>query len=173
MSSAKVDSDERTTVEASDAAALVLRAVFTLARRMRHDRPDWAMPLSRLVVLATLQREGPMSATQLAERERLKPQSLSRIIAALEQEELIARRVDESDKRSFILEITPAGRRGLQRDMEARRLWFDQTMTRVLTEDERRRLVEAADLLMRVASFREEIADGATDIWSETAQHRT
>jgi DNA-binding MarR family transcriptional regulator len=172
MSSPKVNSGHRAIVEASGAAALVLRAVFTLARRMRHERPDWAMPLSRLVVLATLQREGPMSATQLAERERLKPQSLSRIIAALEQDELIARRVDESDKRSFILEITPAGQLALQRDMEARRLWFDETMTRVLTEDECRRLVEAADLLMRVASGREGDASGSMDVWSDGGQRR-
>jgi DNA-binding MarR family transcriptional regulator len=92
-----------------------------------------------------------MPAARLAEQERLRPQSLSRLITRLVREGLIKRSPGEVDRRTLRLEITAAGRRALSRDMVARRAWLDATMARVLTLADRALLTEAAELMLRLA----------------------
>jgi DNA-binding MarR family transcriptional regulator len=135
----------------SDDTTLIVRGILRLGRRLRAERPDSSVSLSALGMLSTLQRMGPMPAARLAKAERLQPQSLSRLIAQMDSEGLIKRRPDEHDRRTLILEITPAGRQALSRDMTARREWLEGAMRRVLQPGERATLAHAAVAMLRLA----------------------
>jgi DNA-binding MarR family transcriptional regulator len=135
----------------SNGTPLIARAVLRLARRLRVELPEPSLGPSALGLLATLHREGPMSAIKLAKAERLQPQSLSRMIASLEQRALIARSRDPHDKRVLVLAITRAGRRSLNRDMGARREWLENTMNAALSGEERDTLLKASAIMLRLA----------------------
>ena len=144
----------------SDDAALILRSILRLSRRLRAERPDSSVSFSALGMLATLHRAGPMPAGRLAKAERLQPQSLSRLIAQMDRDGLIKRRPDERDRRALILEISSAGREALYRDMAAHRAWLESTMRRVLQPSERVLLAHAAAAILRLADEGMEETEG-------------
>ncbi len=137
--------------ETGDPASLIVGAVLRLGRRLRAARPDGSVNLSTLALLTTLHRKGAMAAAQLAREERLQPQSLTRLLAAMEGGGLIERRRDEVDQRALIIEITRLGRSVVARDLAARRAWLERTMDMALTLEERAQLTEAAALMQKVA----------------------
>ena len=93
------------------AANEVRRSVTRMARRLRRLRSDQSVRGTKLGLLGWLfRRDAPMTATELAGLEQLKPQSLTRLIADLEQRGLIQRRQDDVDRRQMLIEITPKGR---------------------------------------------------------------
>jgi DNA-binding MarR family transcriptional regulator/uncharacterized glyoxalase superfamily protein PhnB len=137
--------------DSDEPSALIARAVLRLSRRLRAARPEKAVNLSTLALLTTLSRRGPMSAVQLAREEKLQPQSLTRLLAAMTREGLIARETDPADRRAHVIDITRAGRSVVARDQAARRAWLDQAMDMALSLEERGRLAEAAPLMLKVA----------------------
>ena len=138
-------------VDSEDPSALIARAVLRLGRRLRGARPDKAVNLSTLALLTTLHRRGPMSAVQLAREEKLQPQSLPRLLAAMTREGLIGRRTDPTDRRAHVIDITREGRSVVARDLAARRAWLDQAIEMALTAEEREQLAAAASLMLKVA----------------------
>jgi DNA-binding MarR family transcriptional regulator/uncharacterized glyoxalase superfamily protein PhnB len=137
--------------ESDSPSALIAQAVLRLGRRLRALRPDNAVNLSTLTLLTALHRQGPMSAVQLARQEKLQPQSLTRLLAAMARDGLIARETDPEDRRAHVIDITREGRAVVARDVAARRAWLDQAMGLALTPEERERLKAAAPLMLRVA----------------------
>jgi DNA-binding MarR family transcriptional regulator/uncharacterized glyoxalase superfamily protein PhnB len=137
--------------DSEEPSALITRAVLRLGRRLRGVRPDKSVNLSTLALLATLNRLGPMSAVQLAKAEKLQPQSLTRLLARMARDGLIARESDPSDRRAHVIQITRQGRGVVARDQAARRAWLDRAMEQALTAEERAELARAAPLMMRVA----------------------
>jgi DNA-binding MarR family transcriptional regulator len=137
----------------SDAAdARRLRASFArLQRRLRVERGETGLGTSRYGALACLFRKGPMSATELATEERLQPQSLTRVLAALEQQHLILRQVDETDRRRSRIEITPLGVDRLRSAVARQETWLADTLRAQLTPVERDMLLLAVRLLDRLA----------------------
>ena len=131
----------------------IVRAVLQLGRRLRAQRPGASISLPQLALLATLHQHGTMRATQLAVQQRLRPQSLTRLIAALERKGLIARRADPDDGRSRLIEITKRGRECLAQDIRPRRSWLGAAMMQSLTPTEQSLLRLSADLMLRVAQF--------------------
>ncbi len=100
-----------------DDAALAARlrlVVMRFTRRLRHQAGDDLSP-SLVSVLACLDRRGPMTLGELAALERVKPPSVTRMVAALEREELVRRESDPSDGRVSRVSVTAAGSRMLQR----------------------------------------------------------
>ena len=93
-----------------------------------------------------------MTATDLARLERLQPQSLTRIIAELDEQGLIRRTTAEQDRRQILIEITEAGRELLVVDAYRQNQWLMETMAAQLTKAEREILAVAADLLDKLAS---------------------
>jgi DNA-binding MarR family transcriptional regulator len=130
----------------------VRRAITTLARRLRKQRLDHGVSAARLSLLGRLLRAGkPMTATELARGERLQPQSLTRIIADLDERGLIRRQHDSIDRRQLLLEITPRGRDLLVVDASRQNEWLARTMASQLNDAERELLRFAAKLLERLA----------------------
>ena len=135
----------------SDSTASIARAVQRLARRLRSARPEASVNLSTLALLTTLHRKGAMPAASLAREERLQPQSLTRLLAAMEKEGLIQREPHPVDRRALVIGLTRKGRGVVVRDQAARQAWLDQAMDLALTTGERETLAAAAELMMRVA----------------------
>jgi DNA-binding MarR family transcriptional regulator len=139
--------------------ARVVRAVLRLARRLRRLAPEQEVTGSGLALLASLHREGPMSAVALARGEGLQPQSLSRLLARLETEALIERPIDPADRRRQLIALTSSGAAALRRAMLRRRAWLADAMARQLDDADRRTLLAASDVMLRLADHAEEDDD--------------
>ena len=87
-----------------------LRLVITrTARRLRQQAGTGLGP-SQVSALASIERHGPLTPSELAEIERIQRPSATRIVARLEEAELVERVVDPTDRRSFTVGINAAGR---------------------------------------------------------------
>ena len=138
--------------KADDQEALsLLRAILALGRRLRAERPDGAVTLAAVSLLGTLGRLGPMPAVRLAAEERLQPQSLTRIVAGLEEEGLIERRRDPADQRALIVALTETGKTVLAEDLRTRQAWLRDAMFGALSREERATLIAAADPMRKLA----------------------
>ncbi len=90
------------------------------ARRLRAAAAEEGLSPAQSGVLATLVRQGPMRAGDLAAAESVNPTMLSRILAFLEESRLIERTPDPDDARSSVARATTAGKRLIGR-LRARR----------------------------------------------------
>jgi len=132
-------------------AVALRRAVSGLARRLRAERAPHGVSSSKLSVLGRLVRQGALTAAKLAEQERIQPQSLTRLLAELEQRALIIRREDESDKRQLLIEITSAGVELLTKDAWQQTVWLTRAIPAVLSPIETQLIWLTAQLLQRLA----------------------
>src|ERR1700760_219005 len=134
-----------------ESASVVRRAVGALGRRLRAERPPDSLSATKLALLGQLYRRGSATAVELAELERIQPQSLTRVLADLVEEGLISRRPDPEDGRRQLLDITPDGRAALTGDMQSRDAWLAKAMEAELSDTERELLRLAAKLMERLA----------------------
>jgi DNA-binding MarR family transcriptional regulator len=132
-------------------AALIRRGLMRLSRRLRGERTDETLSASKLALMGWLRRSGGMTPTEIAAAERIRPQSLTRLLSALDEDGLIARRADAADRRRIVIVLTPAGRRALEDDMKQRDAWLAQAMTHALSPTEQELLRLAAQLMERLA----------------------
>ena len=137
---------------ADTALASTLRlAVMRLARRMRAERADTSLTLSQLAALATLERHGPLTPRELAAAERVRPPSMTRLAASLEDAGLVTRTAHPTDGRQVLLAASPAGVALLREDRRRRDAWLAQRL-RELDRDDRDVLRRAAEVLDRLAA---------------------
>jgi DNA-binding MarR family transcriptional regulator len=94
-----------------DAAPRLRAVVGKLSRRLRPTLAGSGLTPTRLSVLATLARRGPMRISELASIEGLNPTMLSRVIAELAGAGLLQRVPDPNDGRAALVDATAAGRR--------------------------------------------------------------
>lgn len=134
-----------------DAANQLHGSALRLLRVFRATRPAKGLTLSGLSVLGCLFRDGTATATDLAAYLRVKPQSLTRLLADLEQNGFIARRPNDEDRRQTFLEITHAGARTLMEDVRDQRDSLAQVIEKELTTAEQELLRIAANLMDRIA----------------------
>ena len=106
-----------TTPEADPTIELTSRlrmVVARLNRRLRQEANEGATP-SQLAALATIERHGPITLGDLAAHERVRPPTMTRIVAGLEEAKLVRREVDAADRRVARVTITKDGSRLLAR----------------------------------------------------------
>ena len=125
-------------------------AVMRLARRMRAERPDRDLSLTQLSALAVLDRQGPLTPRELAAAERIRPPSMTRVVAALEAAGLVTRTDHPTDGRQVLLAASPEGSALLREDRRRREAWLAQRL-RELDADDREVLRRAAVVLDRLA----------------------
>lgn len=138
------------------ASLSVRRGVQRLARQLRFHRSDHEISGTKRSVLGTLFRSGkPITASELARLEHLQPQSLTRVVADLEDDELIQRNQDESDRRQLLISITETGKNLLIVDAQSQTQWLNSVMSLHLSQAERDILVVAAGLMDRICDASE------------------
>src|ERR671922_241467 len=116
--------------------------VTRLARRLRQEAGTDLGP-SQTAALATVERHGPLSPSELAEIERIKRPTATRIVGHLEAAGLVERVKDPADGRASILTITSEGRGLLKRLRERKTAYLAQRLDKLGAED-RRTLERAA-----------------------------
>jgi DNA-binding MarR family transcriptional regulator len=134
------------TTEIKEELAPRLRwAVTRLARRLRQEAGADLGP-SQTAALATVERHGPLSPSELAKIERIRRPTVTRIVRHLEQAGLIERVTDPQDGRASILSVTAEGRALLRRLRERKTAYLAKRLAALDAED-RRTLERAAELL--------------------------
>src|SRR3954463_12132659 len=98
----------RTIVPTSDLAARLRLDIARMARRLRQEAGAELSP-SATAALATIERHGPLTPSELAARERVQRPTVPRVVARLEEAGLIDRAGDPADRRSCLLSISAGG----------------------------------------------------------------
>src|SRR5919107_5065602 len=91
-----------------DLAARLRLTITRTARRLRQEGGDSLSP-SQGAALATVERHGPLTPSELATRERVQRPTITRVLTRLEEGELVMRAADPGDRRSSLVTLTPAG----------------------------------------------------------------
>ncbi len=131
------------------------RSITRMGRLLSASMPKGELTPMRLTALGILRRSGPMSASALADRLGIRPQSLTRILADLEAAELLARKRDPNDAREHRLEATAKALVLMRAEGDRRDQAIRAAMERVLTPLE-------IDLLLLAARVLDKLADGWT-----------
>ncbi|MEN3302948.1 MAG: hypothetical protein V7633_5006 [Pseudonocardia sp.] len=101
--------DERLT----DEATRLRLAVGRLHRRIRIDGRESVPPL-QLSALATIDLNGPLRLSDLARREAVTAPTMSRVLAALDDNGLVVRAADPQDARGVLITLSDKGRTVLE-----------------------------------------------------------
>jgi DNA-binding MarR family transcriptional regulator len=102
-----------------DCGLLIMRLGRAAAVRMADALDGLDMRPHEFAVLHRLAEAGPVSQQQLGAALRVHPSNLVALIEGLEGDGLVVRPRDPADRRRYLLELTPRGRRRLARAEEA------------------------------------------------------
>jgi len=125
-------------------------ALGRLNRRLRNEREDDSLTLNQLSALGNLEKHGPIPVGELAALERIRPPSMTRIVANLEEHGLVAREPRSDDKRITVVRMTEAGQARTATDRKRRDAWLAHRL-RELTPEERAQLREILPVLEKLA----------------------
>lgn len=136
----------------SEIAALLHERFSRLSRQLRHMELPSGMTPERLSALAAIQNHGPISVTALADREMVRPATMSRMVSALVDDGLARRLEDKSDGRGVLVSVTAKGRRAYQRAHQQRLGQLAEALKHFTPEQltAMRSLAEALERLTRV-----------------------
>jgi DNA-binding MarR family transcriptional regulator len=132
-------------------AMLFRRAIARLNRRLRTQTRTAGLTVAKHSILGHLYRSGAATPGALAAAEGVQPQSLTRVLAELEEAGHVLRTQNEVDRRQFTLEITDEGREIVERDATRRAIWLASAMTSCLSATEQELLRLSAQLMERLA----------------------
>jgi DNA-binding MarR family transcriptional regulator len=111
----------RTSANSSSSVADAIHsAAIHLLRKVRKEDERTGITASRLSALSVLVFGGPMRVTDLARAEHVKPPTMTRIVAALEADQLAKRTADVADGRSARIQATRRGERLMQEGRKRR-----------------------------------------------------
>ena len=129
-----------------------VKVVFSrLRRRYRGLGLTDDLSGSQAGVLTRLHQEGPSSASVLANAETVSHQAIGAILAVLKTRGFIQRSPDPTDGRRQLISLTAAGVAQAENTTSAREEWLARALQDRLTEDERRLVRNAMELLNRLA----------------------
>jgi DNA-binding MarR family transcriptional regulator len=138
----KVSASER---DLSGLAAQLRLVITRTARRLRQEAASDLGP-SQTAALATIERHGPLTPSELARIERIQRPTATRIVARLEEAGLVERVADPADGRSFTVSAT-ADARALMNRLRTRKNAYLARRLRGLDEGDLETLDRAAEIL--------------------------
>lgn len=132
----------------TEIAARLRLAITRTARRLRQEAGDDMSP-SAAAALATIERHGPLAPSRLAEIERVKRPTATRVLARLEAAGLVERAADPDDGRCSLVSVTAEGRRRLKRIRSRKTAYLARRISKLDPADAAA-LERAAEVLERV-----------------------
>jgi DNA-binding MarR family transcriptional regulator len=143
--------DSRVDIPLTERAAQLRTAIVRTSRRLRQEAAAETSGLTptSVAALATIERHGPMTPSEIAAIERVKRPTITRTLGCLEREALIDRSPDPTDKRSALVRINGAGRERLRRLRKRKNAYLARRM-RDLSDEEVETLERAAEILERM-----------------------
>lgn len=135
----------------SERAVHLRMAIVRMARRLRQEAAAETTGLTptSVAALATIERHGPLTPSEIAEIERVKRPTITRTLGCLEREGLIDRTPDPADGRSALVSVNGAGRERLRRLRGRKNAYLAKRM-RDLSPEEVETLERAAEILDRM-----------------------
>ncbi len=124
-------------------------AAIHLLRRVRKEDAIMAEAPARLSALSVLVFGGPMSLGELAAAEQVKPPTMSRVVAGLEQNRLVERFADSNDARRVRLSATAKGVKLMKQGRRRRIQYLVQNLT-ARSPDELEVIRHAVEILEKV-----------------------
>jgi DNA-binding MarR family transcriptional regulator len=137
-----------TTSSRTDLATRLRTAIVRTNRRLRQEGGGVLSPTLG-AALGTIARHGPLTPSELADRERVQRPTATRLLARLEAPGYVTRTPDPHDGRSSLVALTPAGRALLEQARERKDAYLTRRL-RTLSADDRATLRRAADILERM-----------------------
>lgn len=137
-------------IGAGPLAAELRVAVMRTSRRLRAEAASGEISPGQYSVLAGIMG-GPLTVGQLAAREQIQAPSMTRIVNALAEAELVSREENPQDKRQVLVQISKSGAAALLRARSKRTAWLAQRVS-ALTPQERATLHEAALILQEMSA---------------------
>lgn len=131
-----------------DTAAQLRLGIVRTARRLRQEAAAEASGLTptSTAALATIERHGPLTPSELAALERVQRPTVTRTLGCLEREGLLERTPDPADGRSSLVAVNGAGRERLRR-LRGRKNAFLAKRMRELPAGDVAALERAAEIL--------------------------
>ena len=104
-------------------AARLRLVVGRLNRRIRIDGRESVPPL-QLSAMVTVEEQGPLRLSELARREGVSVPTMSRVLAALDEQGLVVRMPDPQDARGVLVRCQRRGSSGWRRCAATARRWW-------------------------------------------------
>lgn len=141
-------SPRTTTLSEAELASRLRLAVTRLGRRLRGQLTG-EVTASQLAALASVGRLGPITLGELSAVERVKPPTMTRIVAALEELGLVSRTIDPADRRVARVSTTAEGAAFIERSRRTKDAYLAARIRRLDPED-RAALERATAVLERL-----------------------
>src|SRR3954464_5618007 len=132
----------------ADVAGHLRLVVARTARRLR-QQADAELSPSMSSARAAIDRHGPVTPSELAAHERVQRPTITRVLARLEELELIERASDPADRRSSLISASAEGRTLLRRQ-RSRKAQYLVRRLETLDADDVATLERAAAILERM-----------------------
>jgi DNA-binding MarR family transcriptional regulator len=117
-----------------EVAARLRLAIARTARRLRQETAAELSP-SLAAALATIEAHGPLTPSELADRERVQRPTATRIVGRLADAGLVDRTSDPSDGRVSLVTTTPRGRQLLGRLRKRKNAYLARRLRDLESED--------------------------------------
>jgi DNA-binding MarR family transcriptional regulator len=140
---------DTTSAEIDDLAVRLHSAALHLMRRIRREDDATGVSAPQLSALSCVAFGTPRTLGELARMEQVSPPTMTRIVAALEQQKLVTRTNPAADKRVSSIIATPKGRRMIEQGRDRRTAFLARHLAALPAAD-RRALSRAADLMLRI-----------------------
>jgi DNA-binding MarR family transcriptional regulator len=126
-------------------------AAIRLLRRLRRRDAETGLSAPRLSALSVVVFRGPITLSELAAAEQVRPPTMTRLVQELERAGLLERLADPTDRRVVRVRATAAGRRLLAAGRMRRVQRLAEEIER-LSAEERRALTRGVDALWKMTS---------------------
>lgn len=133
----------------ADLADRLHSAAIHLLRRLRREDDASGLPAPQLSALSVIVFGGPITLGALAQAEQVRPPTITKLVATLEEAGLVEREVDRADRRVVRVKATGRGTRLLQ-EGRMRRVASLAASLAQLPVAERERLARAVPILEKV-----------------------
>ena len=135
---------------ASMLAAELRTTLGHLKRRVRLQGGQNEFTSAQVAVILRLEKDGPATVSSLARAEGMRPQSMSAVIAPLQEMGFVAGSADPNDGRKMLMSLTKACRKSIEDGRAARQDWLAQAIQQKLSRQEQKQVFSAIRLLGRL-----------------------
>ena len=132
--------------------AIELRTTFgQLKRKIRDQGGLGDFSSSQIAVILRLEKDGPATVSSLARAEGMRPQSMSAVIAPLEEMGFVVGTADRNDGRKTLMSLTKTCKKWVEEGRAARQDWLARAIQQKLSPQEQKTVSSAIHLLARLA----------------------
>lgn len=108
------------------------------------------LSLTETYTLSYLYQSPPQSPSELASLNKIKAQSMSQVLARLEEAGLVSRSASKEDGRKVLISLAAKGKKVVEQTRHERDEWLAQAIRTTLSEKEAKALCTVIPLLQRI-----------------------